>query len=92
MLNAREVELKAIFADRAYTDAHPHHPMSYQWAQWAEAHGVLPFAGGLADQPQWWLDDVTYFRLYREYHVDLPRERRDVHERINDLRKSTTWR
>lgn len=73
--------------DEAYTSQHPHHPLSYSWFQWFESHGVLPFEGGLAAQPQWWLDDVTYFRLYRELHITLPRERRSTHERINELRR-----
>jgi hypothetical protein len=86
-LNKREDTLRELLADEDFVSQHPHHPMSYSWFQWAEANGVLPFEGGLSDQPQWWLDDVTFFRLYRELHVTIPKDRRSAHERINDLRR-----
>lgn len=42
---------------------------SLVWYEYLEDYKLLPFSGGVAEQPTWWLDDVEGFRLLQEWFM-----------------------
>lgn len=83
-LNERLQELTTRLDE--YTD-YPHHPASYGWFRTFQEYHVLPFAGAWLDQPQWWLDDVTYFHLLDE-RANLPHMITRAYKALKDAQQS----
>jgi hypothetical protein len=82
-LQKRLDELNKVLNDMTQ---YPHHPQSKRlWDEYAQ-HGVLPFAGGYLDQPQWWLDDVDYLELMYERET-IPYRIQQAKDNVRDALK-----
>lgn len=53
--------LQEEIAELESTNEYPHTPSSYMLWDMLMETGVLPFAGGYLDQPDWFDKDVAYF-------------------------------
>jgi len=57
--------------------------VSYTWWTFFESSDwhLLPYAGGLGNQPEWWMDDVAGFNALTRY-FDLQEEKKSLNDRL----------
>lgn len=85
-ITRREDVLVEWSSDTEEQAPYPHHPLSFDWYRHFKEFGVLPFAGGIANQEQWILDDFRFFDRWTELEKDIPELKRMVNKRISELR------